>query len=251
MLRLLIANWKMNPQSFAKAENLAKAVFKFVKATRTEVVLCPPLVWLTDLSHKYYREVSWGAQDVFWEKTGAFTGEVSSAMLKNSKVTYVIVGHSERRRWLHETDEIINKKVQAALKAGLKVILCVGEPLSVRKNGFQAAKNFVKNQLNKDLARIKNKNLIVAYEPIWAIGTGKPDDPAETAEMSCFIKNFLQTIHYKLQTKVLYGGSVTSLNIGRILEYNEIDGALVGGASLKANEFKKIIKIASKYNGNR
>ena len=163
---------------------------------------------------------------------------------------YVIIGHSERRRWLHETDQMINKKVLAALRAKLKVILCVGEPLSVRKKGLQAAKNFVKNQLQKDLKNIynlkpKTHNLIIAYEPIWAIGTGKPDDPAETAEMSRFIKEYLKPKTYNLKPKVLYGGSVTSLNIGRILEYNEIDGALVGGASLKANEFKKIIQCKS------
>ena len=240
----------MNPQTFVEAERLAKAVSDAArKAKGVEVVLCPPFTWLTDLSHKL-KFVSWGAQDTFWEERGPFTGETSPAMLKNSKVDYVIIGHSERRRWLHETDQMINKKVLAALRAKLKVILCVGEPLSVRKKGLQAAKNFVKNQLQKDLKNIynlkpKTHNLIIAYEPIWAIGTGKPDDPAETAEMSRFIKEYLKPKTYNLKPKVLYGGSVTSLNIGRILEYNEIDGALVGGASLKANEFKKIIQWKS------
>ncbi|MBI2034013.1 MAG: triose-phosphate isomerase [Candidatus Liptonbacteria bacterium] len=242
--KILVANWKMNPQRESEAIKLTKAI------DAKNVVICPPFPFFKSVK-SVIKKASLGAQDAFWEERGAYTGEVSPLMLKKLGVDYVIIGHSERRRWLHETDEMINKKVKVALKVGLKAILCVGEPLSVRKKGLQAAKNFVKNQLREDLKNIynlkpKTYNLIVAYEPIWAIGTGKPDNPKETAEMSRFIKEYLKPKTYNLKPKVLYGGSVTSLNIGRILEYNEIQGALVGGASLKVNEFKKIIKIASK-----
>ncbi len=238
MRKLIIANWKMNPQSFAEAERLAKAIFKFTKRILSEIVLCPPFVWLTDLSHKYYREVSWGAQDTFWEKAGAFTGEISPLMLKNSKVTYVIVGHSERRS-LGETDEMINKKVLAALRAGFKVILCVGEPLVIRKRGLAAAKKFVAAQLKADLKGIKGQRsrIVIAYEPIWAVGTGRADKPEETVEMARSIKQFLHS-------RVLYGGSVNGKNAKSFLQYKEIDGALVGGASLRLGEFKKIINAS-------
>ncbi len=235
MSQLLVANWKMNPASESEAVKLARA------SDANNVVICPPFPFLRAIKQAI-KKAALGAQDVFWENPpasgGAYTGEVSAKMLKGLGVRYTIIGHSERRRWLHETDEMINKKIQAVLKADLKAILCVGEPFSVRKKGLTAAKNFVKKQLKKDLRGVKSK-FIIAYEPIWAIGTGKPDNPRETAEMAKFIKNLSRA-------RVLYGGSVTSLNIGRILEYNEIDGALVGGASLKAGEFKKIIKIASK-----
>mgnify|MGYP001561535572 CR=1 FL=1 len=243
----MIANWKMNPASESEAVKLARAV------DAKNVVVCPPFPFLKAVG-SIIKKASLGAQDVFWENSptggGAYTGEISAKMLKGLGVSYVIVGHSERRRWLHETDEMINRKVRAAVQAGLKVILCVGESLSVRKKGLQAAKNFVKNQLRGDLQNIRNlkpktHNLTIAYEPIWAIGTGKPDDPAQTAEMSRFIKNYLKPKTLNPKPKVLYGGSVTSLNIKRISEYNEIDVALVGGASIKANEFKKIVSKAT------
>ncbi|MEK7634417.1 MAG: triose-phosphate isomerase family protein, partial [Patescibacteria group bacterium] len=178
---------------------------------------------------------------------GHYTGEISPKMLKNLGVEYVIIGHSERRRHLNETDEMINKKVLATLKTELKVILCVGEPLEIRKKGKKAIENFIKNQLQKDLKRIENlklkiKNLAIAYEPIWAIGAGHSDTPEDALEMIKYIKKFLQTTNYKLQTKVLYGGSVDGKNIKNFLKYDEIDGFLIGHASLNKNEIKTIIK---------
>ncbi len=239
MKKLLVANWKMNPATEREAVVLARA------SDRKNVVICPPLVYVSSVKGQVSK-AKVGAQDVFCEEKGAYTGEISPAMLKNLGVKYVIIGHSERRKWLHETDEMINKKIKAALKAGLKVILCVGEPWPVRKKGLAAAKQFVKAQLKKDLkflhsnSYILNSRLIVAYEPIWAIGTGRADKPADAVEMSKFIKNLLRV-------PVLYGGSVDGKNAENFLKYKEINGALVGGASLKAGEFNKIIKIASKY----
>ena len=245
MSKLIVANWKMNPSSESEAVRLAKS------CDEKGVVICPPFTFLS-ATHQNLRKAELGAQDVFWENPipgGAFTGEVSISMLKKIGVGYVIIGHSERRKYLGETDEMINKKVMATLGFGLKVILCVGEPLLVRKEGLDTAKNYVKKQLLADLKDIPNlqrqiSNIIIAYEPIWAIGTGKPDNPADSAEMSKFIKALLNSKFNIQNSKVIYGGSVTSSNVGRIFEYREIDGALVGGASLKAEEFKKIIKIA-------
>ncbi len=247
MRKLIIANWKMNPATFAEAEKLARAAEKSARGASCEVVLCPPFVWLTDLSHKKSQKIKWGAQDVFWKEAGAFTGEVSPLMLKSSGVDYVIIGHSERRA-LGETDEMINLKIRAALRTGLKVILCVGEPLAMRKRGLAASKRFVADQLKADLKNVNQpgrrqvKGMFIAYEPIWAIstsGTGLVDTPRLAGEMAKSIKKKLPGI------KVLYGGSVTSKNSADFVKYPSLDGALVGGASLRADEFKKIIKTAA------
>jgi triosephosphate isomerase (TIM) len=247
MRKLIVANWKMNPASYKEADTLVQRVSKYAgKIKSVDVVLCPPFTWLTDLSHGATKGILWGAQDVFWEEKGAFTGEVSPVMLKNSNVKYVIIGHSERRKWLGETDEMVNKKVLAALKGGLRVILCVGEPLSVRKKGFSTAKKFVKNQLIKDLRGVR-ASLVIAYEPIWAISGGKyghpTDDPKDSAEMARFIRSVV--MGQLPRVVVIYGGSVNSKNAKSFLQYKEIDGALVGGASLDAKEFNKIINTVS------
>ena len=247
MSKLIVANWKMNPSSESEAIRLAKS------CDEKGVVICPPFIFLKEV-HQSLRKADLGAQDVFWENPipgGAFTGEVSVSMLKKISVSYVIIGHSERRKYLGETDEMINKKIITTLGFGLKVILCVGEPLSVKKESFESAKNYVKKQLLQDLKGFYNlkpttQNLIIAYEPIWAIGTGKPDNPADSAEMAKFIKTLLDSRFAIGDARVIYGGSVTSSNAGRIFEHNEINGALVGGASLKAEEFKKIIRISQK-----
>src|SRR3989344_922392 len=140
-MKLVVANWKMNPQTYAQAEGLVKSVMEY---GGKDVVLCPPYPWLTDFSHKE-KYLSWGAQDVFYEKEGAYTGEVSVGMLKDAGVKYVIVGHSERRE-LGDTDEIVNKKIKAVLQAGMRVILCVGESGALRRRGLRMAKEFVRRQ---------------------------------------------------------------------------------------------------------
>lgn len=247
MKKLIIFNWKMNPSRYVEAENLVKSVILLTKKSKkSEMVICPPFTWLTDLSHKYFKDISFGAQNIFWEEKGAYTGEISAVMLKNSKVKYVIIGHSERRRYLGETDEMINKKVLTALQAGLKVVLCVGEDIKTRRRGKKTVMSFIKKQLEKDLKRTKNyelktKNLIVAYEPIWAIGTGKPCHPEDALEITRFIKKILNSKFQILNSRVSYGGSVNGKNIASFLKYKEIDGALVGGASLKTKQFKGII----------
>jgi len=246
MNKLTVFNWKNNPNSLEEAKSLFNSI---KEANDLEIVVAAPFIYLSALKSEELKNLKLGAQNVFWENQGVYTGEISPIMLKNLGVEYVIVGHSERRKYLNETDEMINKKVLAALKVGLKVVLCIGEDLAIRKRGPKAAKNCIKNQLEKDLNGIENcklkiENLIVAYEPVWAISTNKdsrPDTPENALEMIKFIKELLIT-KYKLQnTRVLYGGSVDSKNTKNFLKYKEIDGALVGGASLKKDEVKKII----------
>ena len=257
MKKLIVANWKMNPQTHREAEQLARGVSETARKVKgVTVVLCPPFVWLTDLSHKPLAGVKFGAQDVFWEERGAFTGEVSPTMLKKSGVEYVIIGHSERRRWLYETDEMVNKKVLAALRAGLNVILCAGESASVRKKGMGAAKHYVREQLRKDLKGVSpasfKSDLIIMYEPIWAISTARSvrsqdnaDTPGDAVHMISSMRNFLRSRFHIKRIRVIYGGSVNPQNAHGFLTPKEIDGALVGGASLKAKEFSQIVRIAS------
>jgi len=219
-----------------------------VGKSKSEIVVCPPFVYIERLKNLKIKTLKLGAQDIFWENQGAYTGEISSEMLKNLGVEYVIVGHSERRKYLDEMDGMINKKVLAGLRAGLKVILCVGENLIIHKRGIRAVKDFIKRQLQKDLARVSSikyqvsRNLIVAYEPIWAIGAGKACKPENALEIIKFIKEKLDT-KYKIQnTKVIYGGSVDGKNVADFVKYRDVDGVLVGSASLKLKEVVEIIK---------
>lgn len=255
MRKLLAANWKENPKSEKEALALFRGIRNGNKGLRVSVVVCPPFVFLPKISDEFKKTKSnknllLGAQDVFWEESGPFTGEVGPAMLKSLGARYAIIGHSERRKWLHETDEMINKKVKLSLSDGLNVILCVGEPLEVRRKGNAAASAFIKNQLKKDLAGISGSSMgrgamTIAYEPIWAIGTGKSDNPADAAHIIASIKKELKSKGLK-KPIVLYGGSVTSRNVADFVQLDEIDGALVGGASLQAAEFKKMIKLVAK-----
>ena len=253
MKKIIIANWKMNPQTFREAKRLlAHNKQLTINNSKLEVVIAPPFVYLSELLKIKNLKLKIGAQNTFWVTEGAYTGEISPKMLKNLGVEYAIIGHSERRKYAVETDEMINKKVRAALKGGLKAILCVGEPLEVRKKGKKAAMNFIKNQLQKDLKNVSSfpinqltNKLIVAYEPIWAIGTGIAAHPKDALEMIKFIKSFIVR-SWSLKPKVLYGGSVNSKNIMDFVKYNEIDGALVGGASINAKEFKKIVEKTNK-----
>jgi triosephosphate isomerase len=265
MKKIIIFNWKMAPQSFGAAKHLFSQLLKTKSSKlKADLVVCPPFIYVQEIAGLIYKtKIKLGAQDAFWESKGAYTGEISAKMLKNLGVEYVIIGHSERRKFLGETDKMINKKVLVSLKAGLNVILCVGENLKIRRGGGKAVENFIKSQLKKDLkglSRVKSQKskVIVAYEPVWAIGAGHNDTPKDTYDMIQYIKELLVK-KYKLQNpKVIYGGSVNSKNIKDFVKYlprsdakhllrgKEIDGVLVGGASLKSAEVGKIIKISSK-----
>lgn len=253
MIKFLIANWKMNPQSFDEAKSILKAVLRqSFSNKKIKTIICPPFIWLKPLFDFSQNKIDFGAQNVFWEEAGAFTGEISPKMLKSIGVKYVILGHSERRKNLAETDEMINKKIKQVLKNNLIPILCVGEDFKIRKRGIAESKKFVLNQIKKDLDGIgggdKNLKIILAYEPIWAISTsgiGIADTPPNASLMIEFIKNNLKKTGWK-NYFVLYGGSVNSGNVLEFLKEKNIDGALVGGASIRADEFKKMIQILNK-----
>lgn len=234
MAKYIIANWKMNPVSAVEAVELVKA---------TDVVgliISPPFPFL-EVIGKTIKNAALGAQDLFWaNSTGAYTGEVSAEELKSMGVKYVIVGHSERRRNLGETDEMVAKKLKAALDAGLMPILCVGESAEERASG--KTEEVISRELRIGLSLLSDDyKLIVAYEPIWAIGTGTPDTPQNMLNMVKYIGGIAGNL------PVIYGGSVTSKNADDFLKHPEIGGVLVGGASLKPEEITKIVEIGNKY----
>ena len=236
MKPLIVANWKMNPQTLAEAKQLFNSIAKGVKnIKKAEVVICPPFVYLSSLlkPKTYTLNPKMGGQDCFWEEKGAFTGEVSPLMLKNLGCKYVIVGHSERRRYFKETDEMINKKVKAVLKNGLRPILCI-EKISQIKKG-------VKGVSKKEL-----RHLIFAYEPVWAIGTGKACGIPEAKKVNRSIRKILMDLNSSISLYVLYGGSINSQNARDFIKKAKFQGLLVGGASLDPKEFIEIVKNIGK-----
>jgi len=247
----LIENWKCNPETLAKAKNLFNGIKKEIKKTpeifkKEEIVLCPPFLYLPEIKNlilKSQLKIHLGAQNCFFEEKGAFTGEISSKMLKSLGVKYVILGHSERRKIFGEKDKMINKKVLAVLKEKLVPILCVGETkkeVESRKMGDGGMKE-IERQLKNALKGIPNSSfqlqnsLTVAYEPVWAIGTKNPCDPESAKKVLSFLRKFLK------ENPILYGGSVNSKNAKEYIKIG-FNGLLVGGASLNAKEFAKIAR---------
>lgn len=242
-MKLIVANWKLNPTSLNDAVSLVLGLGHLMKVGDYEkVVILPPFIFLEELV-KRFKHFNWGAQDVFWKKNGAYTGEVSLPMLKSVGINWVLVGHSERRLIFGETDEDINKKMNAALEAGFNVIVAVGE-LQKDDHISEVIKSFKKSLIGAD----KNKldKLIVAYEPVWAISTtpnAKPDNPARSNQIIGELKHIAFKIFGESSKKIrfLYGGSVNAENASKFLSQAYIDGALVGGTSLKVEEFFSII----------
>ena len=207
-----------------------------------DIVIAPPFTSLAAAGEAAKgTNVQLAAQDVFWEEKGAFTGEVAPAMLLDVGCSQVIIGHSERRQYFHDDDAVVNRKIKAAKKAGLHVIFCVGESLDER----EANKTFdvIRREVEKGLEGVNADNLVVAYEPIWAIGTGKTASPEQAQEVHAFIRDILRTVYGNAADgiRILYGGSVTPENIDILLACNDVNGGLVGGASLKADSFAKIV----------
>jgi triosephosphate isomerase len=251
MKKIIVANWKCNPNSLKKAKEIFNLVKKKLKnLKKIKVVICPPFVYLSNIQYPK-SNIQLGAQNCFWEESGAFTGEISPLMLKNLGCQYVILGHSERRRYFGETDQIINKKIKLALSAKLTPILCIGETQKEREEGkVQEILTFqLKNSLKKIPPKsLINSQLIIAYEPVWAIGTGNPCQPEEAERMNILIRKIINKL-YKNQKiaknlPILYGGSVNSKNAKNYLEAH-FQGLLVGSASLNPQEFIKIVKVFS------
>ncbi|HEX7356352.1 MAG TPA: triose-phosphate isomerase [Ignavibacteriaceae bacterium] len=246
----IAGNWKMN-NDLKESEKLIIELKNLLNNEKPncEVIICPPFTSLSEAAKLVDGSViKLGAQNMHFEENGAYTGEVSAAMLKSVGCEYVILGHSERRHIFGESDEVINKKIKKALSAGLKPIFCVGELLEERENG--TTNDVVKKQVLKGLAGVsadEMKNIIIAYEPVWAIGTGKTASPAQAQEVHEFIRDLIE-IDYSLEVAndlvIQYGGSVKPDNAKELLSQKDIDGALVGGACLKADSFMGIIKGA-------
>ena len=250
MRRPLIAgNWKMNLNR-SDAVALGQAIASADVGVGAEVLICPSHVYLDSVSAAISgSQVALGGQDVYFEASGAFTGETSASMLVDVGCSYVILGHSERRNVIGETDQLINKKVKAALAAGLTPILCVGELLEQREAG--ETHEVVKSQFLGSLADISDeemRKIVIAYEPVWAIGTGKTASPEQAQEVHADLRKLLAK-HYTSETseivRILYGGSVKADNAVELISQTDIDGALVGGASLVPSGFIAIIQAAS------
>ncbi len=245
---LLVGNWKMN-KTIAEAKELAQDLKEKLKGSKgREVVICPPFTALACVSEIIRNSnIKLGAQNMHYELKGAYTGEISPEFLLEIGCQYVLIGHSERREYFKEDDTFLNKKINTALKTGLSPIFCVGEKLSQREEG----KTFsvIEGQIRTGLAGIKDgvERLTIAYEPVWAIGTGRNASPEQAAEVHNFIRKLTKEIYGEeiaQNLRIIYGGSVTPENIDGLMAKEEIEGVLVGGASLRAESFLRIINYS-------
>ncbi len=247
--RIIAGNWKMN-KSVAESKDLASDIRRELAECRdVDVVLCPPYTSLAAVGEVIESTaIKFGAQNMHWESDGAYTGEISSNMLRSIYCHYVILGHSERRSYFGETDEIVNKKTKAALAANLIPIVCVGETLEERK--AEQHKSVVKTQLEGSLAGIEIadlKRVIIAYEPVWAIGTGEVATPEQAQEMHAFIRGVMADIadaEVAENVRIQYGGSMKPSNAKELLAQPDIDGGLIGGAALEARTFVELVQLA-------
>lgn len=243
----IVGNWKMNKTSKEAVELVNYLKRELIDLEEVDIAVCPPYTTLADVSDLLLdSSIKLGAQNVYWEKEGAFTGEVSPLMLKEIGCDFVIIGHSERRKYFSETDEDINKKIKAAIEAGLFPIFCIGETLQERE--AQKTIDVIKRQLQGGLKEIEEDDLskmALAYEPVWAIGTGRTATPSQAQEVHSFIRGWLKENYSQglsENIRILYGGSVKSSNVGELMQQQDIDGSLVGGASLESESFTQIVK---------
>jgi len=245
----IAANWKMN-KTVPEAMDFVYAFLPAVAEVKDrDIVLAPPFTSLFALAERLAgTNIGLSAQNLFYEEKGAFTGEVSAAMLEDVGCDYVITGHSERRQYFLETDETVNRKAKIAQGNGLSVIFCIGESLNEREAGMTY--DVLRRQLRNGLSEVDVRKLVVAYEPVWAIGTGKTATPDQAQEAHKYIRDELRGI-YKNDAdsvRILYGGSVTPENADSLMACADVDGALVGGASLKPDSFEKIVKFKGGIN---
>lgn len=246
---IIAGNWKMNKTIKETVELITGFKRELSDVDAVDIIVCPTYTALSDARELLMdSNIKLGAQDLYWEESGAFTGEISPGMIKDAGCTYVIIGHSERRKYFSETNGTVNKKTKAALAAGLLPIVCVGENLNER----EANKTFdiVKDHIEGSLAGLTEEDMTritVAYEPVWAIGTGKTATPDQAQEVHKYIRELLGSIFDKetaLTVRIQYGGSVKPDNIKDLMAEEDVDGALVGGASLKVDSFVGIVKGA-------
>jgi len=247
---IIAGNWKMN-NTIKEAVELVNGLKRELSNVETvDIVVCPAFTALSDVNEiTMDSNIVLGAQNIFWEANGAFTGEIAPNMLVDAGCKYVIIGHSERRQYFAETNEIVSKRIKAALSVGLKPIVCVGEVLAER----EAGKTFdvIKDHVTGSLAGLSNddmRSIVLAYEPVWAIGTGKTATKEQAQEVHMYIRGLLKELfndEVAAETRIQYGGSVKPENIKELMSQEDLDGALVGGASLKIDSFSAIVKGAS------
>jgi len=240
----MAANWKMNKTVSETVDFISAFIPEVKDVSDVDIVLAPPFTSLAVAAEKVKNtNILLAAQDVFHEEKGAYTGEISPPMLVDIGCAYVIIGHSERRQYFHETDDIVNKKIKAARNKGLGVIFCIGESLKER----EAGKTFeiLEREIRNGLEGVGPEKIVVAYEPIWAIGTGKTATPDQAQEAHAFVREKLKALYGNKADElcILYGGSVTPDNVDILMACNDVDGALVGGASLKVESFSRIVKF--------
>ena len=248
--KIVAANWKMNMTQAESARFVEALLLEIGDISSVDVVIIPPFTALVKVTEALgaAQNIKIGAQNMHWERNGAFTGEISAALLRDLFVRYVVLGHSERRALFGETDEIVNRKVRAAHEATLRPIVCIGETLAQRDKGN--VEKILSIQLRGSLANLDAKELqetVIAYEPIWAIGTGRNATPAQAQEAHAFIRHTLREISDDTtadRIRVQYGGSVKPENARELMSQPDIDGALVGGASLDPRSFAQIVKAA-------
>ena len=249
---IIAGNWKMYKtigEAIELANGLKRQLFD-IPNDIIEIVICPSFVALSEVAEIITdTNIKLGAQDMHWQEEGAFTGEVSAKMLKDVGCQFVIIGHSERRQYFGETNETVNKKIKTALKYNLTPIMCVGETLEERENGltFKVLDEQVKNSL-KDISDAELTKIVIAYEPVWAIGTGKNATPKQAEEAQKYVRQLLKKMYNEevaQNVRIQYGGSVNPDNIVDLVRQPDVDGALVGGASLKIETFSEIVRKAS------
>ncbi|WP_077534017.1 triose-phosphate isomerase [Massiliimalia massiliensis] len=246
---VIAGNWKMN-KNRAEAKALIEELKPLVADASCDVVICVPFTNLeTALAATEGSNIKVGAENCHFEKSGAFTGEISADMLTEMGVEYVIIGHSERRQYFGETDVTVNKRTKAAIEAGLNVILCVGEMLEDRENGITAELVALQTKIAlKDVARDQLKQVIIAYEPVWAIGTGKTATAEQANEVCAIIRSVIAEMYDQAAADAMtiqYGGSMNAKNAEELVAQPDVDGGLIGGAALKAQDFSVIVKAAS------
>jgi len=245
--KIIAGNWKMNKTGTEAASFARDLKIKTLNINKTEIIVCPPYIAIVPVYEILKQSrVKIGAQNVHWETSGAFTGEVSAEMIEQAGCKYVIIGHSERRQYFGETDQSVNKKIMQTLTTSLSPIVCVGETLQQREAG--KTNDVVKVQIAEGLAGLsidQMKRLVLAYEPVWAIGTGVTATPAQAEEVHHFIRDLLADLfspQIANATQILYGGSVKPDNVKELLSQDNIDGGLIGGASLKVDSFVEMIQ---------
>lgn len=243
---IIAGNWKMH-KTIAEALEFVNEVKDIVNNDKVEAVICAPFTLLKDLKQATKgTNIKIGAQNMHFEEKGAFTGEISPLMLKELDMDYVVIGHSERRQYFNETDETVNKKVLKALEVGIDPILCVGETLEEREAGN--TKDVCKVQVEKALENVSKEDLakvVIAYEPVWAIGTGKTATSEDANDVIAYIREVVANLYGELanEVRIQYGGSVKPSNVAEIMNQSDIDGALVGGASLEANDYVELVNF--------